>query len=80
MTYKINHSRFFFAAFRTALVFIAGFLTYEIFKTLEADWNNKHLNNEEIHFAKRKSFHFIAIFLADLFILYIMALIFNIHL
>jgi len=80
MTYKIDHSKFFFDALRTALIFIAGFLTYEILKSLEAEWNRTHENSEEVHFAKRKSFHFIAIFLIDLIILYVLALMFNIHL
>lgn len=77
---RIQHHKFFLDALRTALIFIAGFLTYEILKTLEAEWNTTHKNKEEVHFAKRKSYHFIAIFLLDLIILYIVALMFRIHL
>ena len=80
MTNKIHHSKFFLDALRSALLFIAGFLTYDIFKTLEAEWNKNHENREVIHFAQRKSYHFIAIFLLDLFILYIVALLFSVHL
>jgi hypothetical protein len=80
MTNKIHHSKFFLDALRSALLFIAGFLTYDIFKTLEAEWNKSHENREIIHFAQRKSYHFIAIFLLDLFILYIVALLFKVHL
>jgi hypothetical protein len=80
MTYKIDHGRVLFNALRTALIFIAGFLTYEILKTLEAEWNRTHENKEEVHFAKRKSLQFIAIFLVDLIVLYIIAFMFNIHL
>lgn len=80
MTNKIHHSKFFFHALRTALMFIAGFLSYEILKTIESEWNKDHPNNEAVHFAKRKSYHFLAIFLIDLFILYIIALLFKVHL
>jgi hypothetical protein len=61
-------------------MFISGFLIYEILKTLEAEWNKSHENREVVHFAQRKSYHFIAIFLLDLFILYIVALLFSVHL
>jgi hypothetical protein len=80
MTNKIHHSKFFLDALRSALLFIAGFLTYEILKTLESEWNKTHENRELVHFAKRKSYHFLAIFLLDLFILYIVAVLFKVHL
>lgn len=80
MTNKIKHHRFFFHALRTALIFIAGFLSYEILKIMEAEWNKTHPNNEAVHFAQRKSYHFIGIFLADLFLLYLIALMFGVHL
>ena len=80
MRHRIIHHRFFFHALRTALMFIAGFLSYEILKTLEVEWNKTHPHNEIQHFAKRKSYHFIIIFLTDLLILYLIALLFNVHL
>jgi hypothetical protein len=80
MKSKINHSKFFFHALRSGLIFIAGFLSYEILKVMESEWNKMHPNNEVIHFAQRKSYHFIAIFIADLIILYLIVLMFNIHL
>ncbi len=80
MTIKINHSKFFFHALRTSLMFIAGFLSYEILKILETEWNNTRPNNETIHFAQRKLYHFIIIFMADLTILYLIALMFGVHL
>jgi hypothetical protein len=80
MTNKIHHSKFFLDALRSALLFIAGFLTYEILKTLESEWNKTHENREVVHFAKRKSYHFLAIFFLDLFILYIVAVLFKVHL
>lgn len=80
MANKIVHHVFFLNALRTSLIFIAGFLTYELLKILESQWNKMHPNNEFSHFAHRKLYHFILIFIIDLFILYLIALLFDIHL
>ena len=80
MKSKINHIKLFFHALRTALLFVAGFLSYEILKIMEAEWNKLHPNNEAVHFTQRKSYHFIGIFLADLFLLYLIFIISGIHL
>jgi hypothetical protein len=81
MTVKnINHYIFFVHALRTSLIFIAGFLTYELLKFLENEWNTIHPNNEVLHFSKRKIFHFILIFIIDLLILYLIFFLFKIHL
>ena len=80
MVNNIKHFYFFLNALRTALVFIAGFLTYELVKILEDEWNKVHPNNELRHFVHRKLYHFVIIFLFDLFILYLMALLFDVHL
>lgn len=80
MINKIQHHRFFLHALRTALMFIAGFLSYEILKRIEEEWNKSRPNNETIHFANRKLYHFIGLFIADIFILYLIAILFNVHL
>jgi hypothetical protein len=80
MTTKIDHSRFFFHALRAAVMFIAGLLIYEILKALEVEWNKTHPNNETLHFAKRKTYHFITIFIFDLAILYLIFFIAGVHL
>lgn len=80
MINKIDHYRFFCHALRTALMFLAGFLSYEILKDLEYEWNKLHPKNETVHFAKRKLYHFALLFLADLIILYIILLLFKVHL
>jgi hypothetical protein len=80
MTIKINHHVFFLNALRTALIFIAGFLTYELLKIMESKWNKMYPNNEFSHFAHRKALHFFIIFIIDLLILYFIALLFDIHL
>lgn len=80
MAKKIIHSIFLLNALRTALIFIAGFISYEILKRLEGEWNIMHPNNELRHFAYRKTYHFLIIFLFDLSILYLIAFLFDIHL
>ena len=77
---RIQHHAFFLNALRTALIFIAGFLSYELLKMLEKEWNATHPNNKLKHFANRKLYHFIVIFLIDLFIIYSIALLFDVHL
>jgi hypothetical protein len=77
---KIQHDRFFLDALRTALVFIATLLTYELLKIMENEWNQTHPNNELVHFTKRKVYHFMIIFVSDLIILYLIALLFGVHL
>ena len=80
MLKKIKHHVFFFHALRTALIFISGFLSYELLKMLESSWNKMHPNNELRHFAHRKMYHFVIIFSTDLLILYLIALLFDVHL
>jgi len=80
MTTKIIHHNFFLNSLRTALIFVAGFLTYELLKILESRWNKLYPNNEFSHFAHRKMYNFIIIFIFDLFILYLIALLFDVHL
>jgi len=79
MVNKIQHFNFFLNALRTALIFIAGFISYELLKIVENEWNKTHPNNEVKHFAHRKVYHFVIIFIFDLFILYLIALLFDIH-
>ena len=80
MANKILHHVFFLDALRTALIVIAGFLTYEILKEIENKWNKLYPNNELIHLVHRKLYHFVIIFIFDLLILYLVALLFDVHL
>lgn len=80
MGIKIKHHIFFIEALRTALIFIASFLTYELLKIIESNWNKMYPNKEFSHFARRKVYHFFVIFIIDLLILYLIALLFDIHL
>jgi hypothetical protein len=80
MVKKIEHHIFFLNALRTALIFIAGFLSYELLKILEIEWNLNHPDNVLKHLIYRKTYHFIIIFTFDLLILYLIALLFDVHL
>ncbi len=76
---KLHHIRLFSHAFRTALLFISGFLIYEILLNLEKLWNKKNPNNELKRFYTRKIYKFILIFVIDLAILYGLAIFFRIY-
>ena len=76
MANKILHHVFFLDALRTALIVIAGFITYELLKVIESNWNKLYPNNELTHLCHRKACHFIII----LIILYLVALLFDVHL
>ncbi len=80
MVNKINHHIFFLNALRTSLIFISGILTYELLKIVEDRFNEMYPNNAFSHFANRKLCHFVAIFIIDLLILYLIVLLFGIHL
>ena len=80
MTIKTNHFKIFLHALRTGIIFIAGFLAYELLKNLENEWNINFPNNEISHFSQRKIYHFIIIFIIDLLVLYSIIFLFNIQL
>jgi len=75
---KIDHGRIFFHAIRSALLFIAGFLIYEILVGLEELWNKANPENTIYHFHTRKGIKFIVILIIDLLILYGLFVIFSI--
>ena len=77
MSKKVTHLEYILKAFRTALIFIAGILAYEWLKILEDKWNKAIPNNHFSHFARKKTYHFIIIFLLDLFLLYSAMLLFG---
>jgi hypothetical protein len=75
---KINHTRLFLHALRSALLFVAGFLIYEILVSLEKLWNKMNPENSLYHFHTRKSIKFIVILIIDLLILYGLFVLFDI--
>lgn len=76
---KINHKRMFAHALRTALLFVAGFLIYEILISLEKMWNKANQENKLYYFYEKHIFRLILIFIMDLLILYGIALFLDIH-
>ena len=76
---KIKHSRLFSHALRTSLLFVAGFLIYEILIRLEKTWNLKNPENQLYNFYQRKALKFILIFIIDLSILYLIAIFLGIN-
>ena len=75
----INHTRIFFHAIRSAILFIAGFLIYEILVGLEELWNKANPENTLNHFHTRKSIKFLVILIVDLLILYGLFVVFDIE-
>jgi hypothetical protein len=68
---KIVGKRIFFHSLRTAIVFVAGFIIYEILIALEKEWNKKNPGKETYNFHKRNILKFIFIFLVDFIVLYV---------
>jgi hypothetical protein len=77
---SINHTRMFFNALRTAIIFVSGFLIYEILVGLEKLWNKKNPENALYHFHTRKGIKFLLILMIDLLILYSIFITFDIEL
>ena len=76
---KIHHVRLFSHALRTALLFVASFLIYEILLNLEKIWNKNNPKNKITHFYQSKIYKFILIFIIDLIILYGIAIFLGIY-
>jgi hypothetical protein len=67
---KLKHSHIILNALRTAILFVTGFIAYEILIELEKLWNLEHPNNEIYNFHKRKLYKFFIVFMIDLVLLY----------
>lgn len=74
---KINHKYIFFHAVRSALLFIAVFLIYDILINLEKLLNKENPENSKYNYYLHKIIKFIIILIIDLFILYFAAIFFN---
>jgi len=66
-----KYARIFLEAFRTALIFVSGFLIYELLLEAEKKWNELEPSHKMYHFYKRNSVKFLFIFLIDLTILFV---------
>ena len=66
-----KYGRILLEAFRTAIIFVSGFLIYELLLEVEKEWNKIEPSHKMHHFYKRNSIKFLFIFLIDLTILLI---------
>ena len=66
-----KYLRIFLEAFRTALIFVSGFLIYELLLEAEKKWNELEPSHKMHHFYKRNSIKFLFIFLIDLIIVFV---------
>ena len=76
----VLHTHVFFHALRTAVIFVAGFIIYDILVKLEKEWNKSHPSRRAYHFSKRKIIKFLLILIIDMILLYILYLVFGIDL
>lgn len=72
------HSHIFLHALRTAIIFVAGFMIYDILVKIEKEWNKKDPSRRAYHFSKRKIIKFLMIFTIDMILLYALYLIFGV--
>ena len=79
MTKGKVHFHIFLHAVRTAVIFLAGFLIYDILVELEKEWNKKNPSRRAYHFSKRKIIKFLLIFTIDMILLYTLYLIFGVN-
>jgi hypothetical protein len=68
---KTGYLRIFLESLRTAIIFVSGFIIYELLLDAEKVWNKLQPSHKRYHFYKRKSIKFLIIFLIDLVILFI---------
>jgi len=67
---KIQHHLLFFSSVRSAILFLGGFILYEILLDLEKIWNKENPENIAVNYYKRNSYKFLGILIIDLMILY----------
>lgn len=68
---KNPYLRIFLEALRTAIIFVSGFIVYELLLDAEKLWNKLEPSHKRYHFYKRKSIKFLIIFTIDLVILFL---------
>jgi len=66
------HKHIFLHALRTAALFVAGFIIYEVLFEIDKEWNKKEPSKHLYHFAKRKSIKFVMVLTIDMILLYIL--------
>jgi len=74
---QINHKKLFVHSLRTALMFLAGFIIYELLLDLEKEWNKINPEHKTYNLHKKRGIKFILILLIDLIILYSLQIFFG---
>lgn len=74
---QINHKKLFVHSLRTALMFLAGFIIYELLLDLEKEWNKINPEHKTYNLHKKRGIKFILILLIDLIILYTLQIFFG---
>jgi hypothetical protein len=74
------HSHIFFHSLRTAVIFVAGFIIYDVLVKVEKEWNTAHPSRHVYHFSKRITLKFLMILIIDMILLYILYLVLGIDL
>jgi hypothetical protein len=78
--YKIDHKRIYLNALRTAIIFSAGLIVYELLIKLENLWNSEFPKHKTYNFQKRIIYKFAIIYILDVIVLYFLYLYFNVNL
>lgn len=77
---SIINSRIFFHSLRTAIIFVSGFIIYELLVKLEKKWNSENSSKQLYNFSKKNSIKFLLIFVTDFILLYIFYFVFGVYL
>ena len=67
---EIKYAKLFLSSFRTAIIFVASFIVYEILLEFEKIWNKEDPDKKIYNFNKRIFYKFILIFFIDLILIY----------
>jgi len=74
---EVNHKKIFLHGLRTSLMFLAGFIIYEILLEIEKEWNEINPEHKKYHLHKKRGLKFILILFFDLIILYVFQIFFG---
>ena len=77
---KINHKKIFALAFRTAIVLVISIFTYGYFVNLEKNLGKNTAYNKYVYELIKHLTYFISVFTADLVILYLIVILFDVKL
>ena len=77
---KVQHSKLFLAALRSALLILGSFILYEFLKEMVELWDEIFLHKKEHHIYYRRFYQYLGVFLLDLIILYLAFYLFQVEL